>query len=179
MQRHVPHQMPKTMHTANVCATIISRPVHKIAHLDRAIVLVTLVATVGVAVTVSKSVAVTVKVKLTVLVTRDQCMTPAVTGAAHEHALCLAALGLVAGALGLNADALGPPATAQGLIAAAQKPAADALRLDATALRLSAAHAHAVMEGDAGRPARTPFGCSNLACQSIKRQSEARLIHLC
>lgn len=74
------------------------------------------------------------------------------TGAAHEHALCLAALGLVAGDLGLNADALGPPATAQGLIAAAQKPVTAALRLDATALRLSAAHACTVMEGIAGRP---------------------------
>ena len=81
------------------------------------------------------------------------------TGAAHEHALCLAALGLVAGDLGLNADALGPPATAQGLIAAAQKPVTAALRLDATALRLSAAHACTVMEGIAGRPAKSPSRC--------------------
>ena len=81
------------------------------------------------------------------------------SGAAHEHARCLAVLGLVASALGLNADALGPPATALGLIAAAQKPAAAALRLDATALRLAAAHAGTVMEGHAGRPAKPPYGC--------------------
>ena len=41
------------MHTARVWATIISRPVQEIAHLDRATVLVTLAVTVIVAVTVS------------------------------------------------------------------------------------------------------------------------------
>ncbi len=83
------------------------------------------------------------------------------TGAAYGDALSLAALGLVASALGLHADALGPPAIVLGLIAAAQKPVTAALRLDAIALRLSAAHAGAVMEGEAGRPARPPSGCSN------------------
>ena len=87
------------------------------------------------------------------------------TGAGYGDALSLAALGLFASALGLHAAALGPPATALGLIAAAQKPVTAALRLDATALRLSAAHAGTVMEGHAGRPARPPCGCSNLACQ--------------
>ena len=57
MQRHMPHPM----HTAKVCATIISRPVQEIAHLDRATILVTLAVTV--------TVAVTVNVTLTVLVT--------------------------------------------------------------------------------------------------------------
>lgn len=105
-------------------------------------------------------------------------MNPAVTWIAFGAALCLAALGLVAGALGLNADALGAPAIAQGLIAAAQKPVTAALRLDATALRLSVVHARTVMEVDAGRPARPPSGCSNLACQPIKGRAEAKLTHL-